>query len=488
MARQVRQRPAGRRLAIAKNTPTHGVHGHDYRDDCLPIDVSPLNHILDIDPQRRTATVEGQVQLGRLCQATLAHGLLPAVVPEYADFTVAGLINGDGIQSSSHRYGLFKAIHLELEVVLGDGSVVVASDSQHADLHSVVGASMGTLGIVSAATLRLVEAKPFVRCRYQRFRTLDAYAAAMADGLMKTAFLEGIIFGPDCYVLLTGDFADDPEGLPVAQPRAYGQPYFYQRVKRALSRQDSAVDVMTTLDYLGRSERGGWWMAECFVDIAVVPGTSGGRRWMDRLDESRKRARDRFAPEATGVFERERCVVLQDIGFRMDRLPEAVRWVQRNLDLYPIWNCPFLHPGGETSGHLVDIGLYGEPRVPRYESTRLMREFQLMSDVPSMWGLCYLTREELRSSSLLDFAVYDQVRRDYAAEDAFLDLAAKVVRIDPRKPAAPRPPLWRLHLSFGPQWYRKPAPWLILVAAQWANFVWAAGQWLGRRWSRRAPA
>src|SRR5438093_4712652 len=191
----------------------------------------------------------------------MAEGLLPAVVPEYRDFTVAGLINGEGIQSSSHRQGLFSATKVAVELVLGNGSTVVASKDQHQDLFAVVGASMGSVGIVTAATIRLVEAKPFVRCRYTRFDSLDAYMEAFTAALMKPAFLEGIIFGPDCYVLITGDFVGEPGCLPVVRQLASGQPYWYQHVRAAAEGRGPAEDVLSTLDYVARAERGGWWMA-----------------------------------------------------------------------------------------------------------------------------------------------------------------------------------------------------------------------------------
>ena len=38
-----------------------------------------------------------------------------------------GLVMGTGVESSSHRFGLFQHICLELELVLSDGSVVTCS-------------------------------------------------------------------------------------------------------------------------------------------------------------------------------------------------------------------------------------------------------------------------------------------------------------------------------------------------------------------------
>jgi delta24-sterol reductase len=91
--------------------------------------------VLSIDASAMTAQVEGQVLIGDLCRATLPLGLVPAAVPEFPDFTIAGLVCGEGIQSSSHRYGAFSHTILDVEVALGDGSLV----RQHAEEVRVFG-------------------------------------------------------------------------------------------------------------------------------------------------------------------------------------------------------------------------------------------------------------------------------------------------------------------------------------------------------------
>src|SRR5437899_2620507 len=90
----VRARPPGRRLTIHKAHPGHTPHDLAYKRDRHPVPVDDLDQILQIDREARTATVEGQVTLGQLCQRTFADGLLPLVVPEFESFTVAGLVNG----------------------------------------------------------------------------------------------------------------------------------------------------------------------------------------------------------------------------------------------------------------------------------------------------------------------------------------------------------------------------------------------------------
>jgi FAD/FMN-containing dehydrogenase len=56
-----------------------------------------------VDPDAMLVVAEGAVTMQQLVDACLPYGLLPQVVPEIRDFSVAGLLNGLGIESSSHR-------------------------------------------------------------------------------------------------------------------------------------------------------------------------------------------------------------------------------------------------------------------------------------------------------------------------------------------------------------------------------------------------
>jgi hypothetical protein len=91
-------RPKDQEVSLVKETPTHTVHSRAYKKDKFPVDVSPLNQILSIDTERMTITAEGQVTMGDLAKVLLPkYSLL--VTPEYEDFTIAGLIAGQGLFS-----------------------------------------------------------------------------------------------------------------------------------------------------------------------------------------------------------------------------------------------------------------------------------------------------------------------------------------------------------------------------------------------------
>jgi FAD/FMN-containing dehydrogenase len=52
------------------------------------VDTSHLNHVLHVDVEQKLVTVEPNVPMDALVEATLKHGLLPPVVPEFPGITV----------------------------------------------------------------------------------------------------------------------------------------------------------------------------------------------------------------------------------------------------------------------------------------------------------------------------------------------------------------------------------------------------------------
>jgi hypothetical protein len=120
----VLSRPNGVKLTVRKDSVSHTIKDVSWKDKCHRVDVSELNEILgyvedvDRDGKRVMAAVcEGQVQMGQLAEATLPHNHVARVVPDDLTFTVSGLINGEGIQTSAHRYGVFTTNVLEFECV-----------------------------------------------------------------------------------------------------------------------------------------------------------------------------------------------------------------------------------------------------------------------------------------------------------------------------------------------------------------------------------
>lgn len=95
-------RPQWKSISLQKLSYKNRMHG-------IRIDMPDILHL---DEQKRIVTVEPMVTIGQLNDFLISRGWTVPVVPELDDLTIGGLVMGGGIESTSHKYGLFQVIHL----------------------------------------------------------------------------------------------------------------------------------------------------------------------------------------------------------------------------------------------------------------------------------------------------------------------------------------------------------------------------------------
>jgi len=71
-----------------------------------------MSDILHVDEKKKMVRVEPMVSIGVLNDYLIQKGWTLPVVPELDDLTIGGLVMGGGIESTSHKYGLFQVVTL----------------------------------------------------------------------------------------------------------------------------------------------------------------------------------------------------------------------------------------------------------------------------------------------------------------------------------------------------------------------------------------
>lgn len=123
-----------------------------------------MNAIGPIDTHARQVTCGAGVVLQTLHEAALAEGLrFPLTLGGKGSATIGGLVSTNAGGTQVLRHGSMRALVLGLEAVLADGQVLsmltpLKKDNRGFDLKQLLIGSEGTLGIVTAATLKLVPA------------------------------------------------------------------------------------------------------------------------------------------------------------------------------------------------------------------------------------------------------------------------------------------------------------------------------------------
>ena len=126
----------------------HNAGGLGVCDDGLVIDLSPIKYVR-VDPATRTVRVGGGCLWSDVDHATHAFGLaVPSGI--LSSTGVGGLTLGGGLGHLSRKCGLTIDNLLSADVVLADGTFVVASAEEHSDLFWALKGGGGNFGVVTS--------------------------------------------------------------------------------------------------------------------------------------------------------------------------------------------------------------------------------------------------------------------------------------------------------------------------------------------------
>ncbi|PNQ76611.1 hydroxyacid dehydrogenase [Erythrobacter sp. SAORIC-644] len=130
--------------------------------DSVILSLRRMNTIRELDVAAQQVTCDAGVVLQTLHEAAEAEDLrFPLTLGGKGSATIGGLVSTNAGGTQVLRHGTMRAQVLGLESVLADGSVFsnlvpLKKDNRGFDLKQLLIGSEGTLGIVTAATLRLV--------------------------------------------------------------------------------------------------------------------------------------------------------------------------------------------------------------------------------------------------------------------------------------------------------------------------------------------
>ena len=186
------------------------------------VSLSRLTRVRALDADNATLTVEAGMPLARVQQAADDAGLLfPLSLAAEGSCTIGGNLATNAGGTAVLRYGNARELVLGLEVVLADGRIWdglkgLRKDNTGYDIKQLFLGSEGTLGIITAAVLKL----------FPKPRTSATALAALADvdaaiallGLLRQALgdrLTGFeLISGECIALTRKQFPALPDPLP----------------------------------------------------------------------------------------------------------------------------------------------------------------------------------------------------------------------------------------------------------------------------------
>ncbi len=128
----------------------------------IVLSLTRLDRIREVDPTSNTITCEAGVTLQQAREAAAeVDRLYPQLLPSEGTCTIGGNLSTNAGGTAALAYGIARAHVLGIEVVLADGRVLhdlnkLKKDNTGYDLKNLFIGAEGTLGVITAAVLRLV--------------------------------------------------------------------------------------------------------------------------------------------------------------------------------------------------------------------------------------------------------------------------------------------------------------------------------------------
>lgn len=160
-------------------SPRHAL----YKKTLFTVDCD-LSDILELDTKNKIVRVEPSVNMLQLLDYLLPRGYTLPMIPELDELTVGGLINGYGIETSSHHTGLFNDLAVAYEIVVPSGEVMRVTPKDR--LFHCIPWSYGTLGFLTAVDLKVVPATKYPSLPYFFFSII--FTSQLHHNCSKIAF------------------------------------------------------------------------------------------------------------------------------------------------------------------------------------------------------------------------------------------------------------------------------------------------------------
>jgi len=398
------------------------------------VDLSGFNEVVEVDAARSRVSAEGMTTYADLVDATLAHGVMPCVVPELKSITLGGAAAGVGIEASSFRYGLVHDTLLALDVLLADGSIVTCTpDNEHRDLFHGFPNSYGTLGYALKVTVRTVPVKPYVHIEHVRHTKAESFFEDLqARCKTDVDFIDGTVFSAGEMYITLGRFADS-----APHTSDYTYEHIYYR-----SIRERTEDYLTVYDYIWRWDTDWFWCSKnLFVQNPLVRRLVGRKRLNSTAYTKVMRLNSRVGLTSFlfRLAGRSPESVIQDVDLPIGRCAEFLAFLLREVGVLPIWICPIgvydpkarfpLYALATDTLH-VNFGFWDVVKdlvkhEPGYYNRKIERKVAEMGGIKSLYSDSFYPEDEFWR--LYDRAAYDALKRRYDPDSRFKNLYEKCV-------------------------------------------------------------
>lgn len=220
--------------------------GSNIKKGCK-VDMSFLDKIIRIGDD--FIEVEGNTKVTHVVKSLLKQSPPRNImsVADLSQLTLSGLFCGVGGGASSFKTGYFHNNIKELDLLMSNGEIKTL-DRSH-ELMRALPRSLGSLGYITRMKINTKEVSPYVESRMTHFSDSSKYFSHLRGEInnKNIDFLDGVIFGPKEFVLITGTYLSVlPEGVSLTNVQ--NDKVYYEEIRK------SKLLYFDTFSYIYRYE------------------------------------------------------------------------------------------------------------------------------------------------------------------------------------------------------------------------------------------
>mmetsp|Transcript_5032 Transcript_5032/g.20108 ORF Transcript_5032/g.20108 Transcript_5032/m.20108 type:complete len:573 (-) Transcript_5032:328-2046(-) len=421
------------------------------KDDANKISTVALNHILELDEENMTITCEPMVTMGMITELLLPKSLALEVQVEMESITIGGITMGFGMETNSHRTGLFQETVVAYEMAMPDASIVKVTAESDPELFYALPWSHGSLGFLLSVTVKIVKVKQFVRVTYIPTYSPTELATKMQQLATQDeapTFLEATIYTKDTAVIQCAEFCEPPrsseERARVNGINWWWKPFYYKWVETFIEKGEQ-WEIIPVKHFYHRFTRSIFWEIEDMIPFSNHPLYRFFWGWMGAPEVSLLKLFQGPVIRRASVY----AHVVQESIMPIKDLAEGIERFDGWFGVYPLLVFPIrvydrqnlsgiLRPRkdtllpGKDYGMWVDLGAYGAPRDIKqgknWDAKAMIRDMEHWTRDKGGWQATYTdvfaTRKEFRQ--MFDHELYDKQRRRFGCLDAFPEIYDKI--------------------------------------------------------------
>ncbi len=399
------------------------------------LDVRDFNNVLRVNAAAGYVEVEAMTPYAKLVSECLKHQVMPAVVPQLKSITIGGATVGCGIESSSFRYGLVHETIQEMEILLGDGRVVLcAPDNENSDLFYGFPNSYGTLGYALKIKAKVVPVKPYVKLTHQVYSDPQIYFSSLAQqcARLDVDFVDGVVFSRNEMVITLGQLIDQAP---------YVSDYTYKNIYYRSLRQRQE-DYLSVEDYIWRWDTDWFWCSKNLLAQNSIVRRLYGKSRLNSINYTkimRWNSRWKLMSRLNRLLGIHSESVIQDVEIPIENAAKFLSFYHDAIRFMPVWICPTrtfnkavkfdLYPM-DTEKLYVNFGFWDVIRGRRalplgYYNRQVETTVMDLGGIKSLYSDSYFTPQQFWK--IYNKNGYEKLKQKYDSQGRLKDIYRKCV-------------------------------------------------------------